>query len=196
MKINLKEMFNKIRYKDVENSAKEVSYFAYDLAEWITIAGTAILMSTFLGLIVLKIMAVGGIPAVLADLMASTCTGTGIPCDFNLLLGGVGLSLVVITTFFITTMKLTQFQIDFAMEEENSNPCESYNDQQLTALKVIQAVDGQPSYNRIANFLDIPYTTFRSYMDKFEADGYVKTQRNGQGSRFKLTSWIQNENIK
>ena len=138
-------------------------------------------MSTFLGLIVLKIMVVGGISAVLADLMASTCTTTGIPCDFNLLLGGIGLSLVVITTFFITTIKLTQFQIDFAMDGDPL-PYENYNEQQLTALKVIQAVDGKPSYNRIANFLDIPYTTFRGYMDRFEKDGYVKTQRNGQGT--------------
>ena len=181
-----KEFFQKIKYKDIEKEAKEFGYFAFDIADWIAIAGTAILMSTFLGLIVFKIMSVGGIPAVLADLMVSTCISTGIPCEFNSLLGGVGLSLVVITTFFITTMRLSLYQFKYMEMGDQDEKCHSYSEREKVALKVIQAVNGEMSYNRTANFLDIPYTTFRSYMDKFESDGYLVTERNGQGTPVKI----------
>lgn len=186
----MKQTFQKIRYKDIEKGAKELSYIAYDLAEWIAIAGIAIMISSFLGLIIFKIMALGGLSAILADLMASTCINSNtIPCDFDSLLGGIGLSLMVITTFFITTMKLiTREHVMFADEiglDENE-PCRNYNSAQVETLRVIRALNGEKNLRKFATYMEIPYSTARNYMEIFERDGYIKIHSNGKGTQVEI----------
>lgn len=186
----IKKKGQKIQYKDVEKGAKKFSYIAYDLAEWVIIAGIAIMSSTFLGLIVFKIMAEGGLSAILAELMASTCINSdNIPCEFNSLLGGIGLSLMVVTTFFITTMKLITretvlFDVDF--DKDNEEPCRNYNSAQVETLRIIQALGGAKNLMKLANYRDTPYTTMRNYVDQFERDGYVKIHSEGKGSQIEI----------
>jgi len=185
----IKQKLSRIKYKDIESGAKEFSCIAYDLAEWITIAGVAIISSVFLGLIIFKIFAVGGLSAVLADLMYATCTSTGIPCEVNLLLGGVGLSLMVITTFFITTMQLiTREHVMFSdeIELDRDEPCRYYNDKQSEILRIIQAMKGTTNLRKFSTYMETPYTTTRNYMDQFERDGYIKIHSNGKGTQVEI----------
>lgn len=182
------ERIKKIKYNDVEKGAKEFSYIAFDLAEWIVIAGIAIMFSSFLGLIIFKIMAVGGLSAVIADLMASTCVNsTSIPCDFNVLMGGIGLSLMVVTTFFITTMKLISVEnVMFQVDKINNEPCRNYNSAQVETLRIIQAMNGTTNLRKFATYMQTPYSTARNYMDQFERDGYIKIHSNGQGTQIEI----------
>jgi len=185
----MKKKFDNIEYQEIESRAKEFSYIAYGLADWVAIAGIAIVMSVFLGLIIFKIMAVGGLSAVLADLMYSTCVSTNIPCDFNTLLGGIGLSLMVVTTFFITTIKLVVrenviFQDE--MYEDEKEPCRNYNGKQIEVLRLIQSMNGTKNLSKFATFTEIPYMTIRNYMDLFERDGYIKQYSNGKGSQVEI----------
>jgi len=187
----MKKKISNIEYQEIESRAKEFSYFAYSLADWVAIAGVAIVMSVFLGLIIFKILAVGGLSAVLADLMYSTCVSTNIPCDFNTLLGGVGLSLMVVTTFFITTMKMVVrenviFQDELIDMEDDKEPCRNYNTKQIEMLRLIQSLKGTKNLRKFSAFADIPYMTARNYMDLFERDGYIKVHSNGQGSQVEI----------
>ena len=184
-----KDKLNKIHYKDFENGAKEFSYIAYDLADWVVVAGIAIMMSVFLGLIIFKILAVGGLSAVLADLMYSTCASTNIPCEFNSLLGGIGLSLMVVTTFFITTIKLVVKENVLFREELISDfqePCRNYNDKQIEFLRILQAMNGTTNLRKFSTYMETPYTTTVNYIDLFERDGYIKKHSNGQGTQVNI----------
>lgn len=185
----VKKGIGNIEYKEIESRAKEFSYIAYGLADWVAIAGVAIIMSVFLGLIIFKILVVGGLSAVLADLMYSTCVSTNIPCDFNTLLGGIGLSLMVVTTFFITTMKLVVrenvlFQEE--MIEDDQEPCRFYNEKQVEVLRLIQAMKGTKNLSKFSTFTEIPYMTIRNYMDQYEKDGYIKQHSNGKGTQVEI----------
>ena len=186
----MKQKLQRIKYKDVEKGAKSFSYIAYDLAEWIVIAGVAIMASTFLGLIVFQIIALGGLSGVLANLMASTCiNSTNIPCDFNTLLGGIGLSLMVVTTFFITTMKLVTREHVMFMEEikgDEDEPCRNYNSTQVETLRIVQAMNGTKNLRKFATYMETAYSTARNYMELFERDGYIKIHSSGKGTQIEI----------
>ena len=183
---NIKKVPGEIKYKDIEETGKDIGYFAYDLAEWVAIAGVAIISSTFLGLIVYKIMAVGGIPAIFAELMASACLDNpAVPCEFNTLMGGVGLAVVVLTAFTIALIRMVnKFEtvpFDYFFDNQDE-PCRHYNEKQVKVLRVIQALGGEQNLLKFANYQDIPYTTMRNYMEQFEKDGYIAIHSNGKGA--------------
>lgn len=173
-----------IKFEDIESAGKEIGYFAFDLAEWIIIAGTGIMVSTFLGLIVYKIMAVGGIPAIFAELMASACLNNPVvPCEVNTLLGGVALTLVVLTGFSLALIRLTAYfeKVPFTYVGEDE-PCKHYNAKQIKVLRTLQALGGEKNLRKFANYQEIPYSTLRNYLDQFERDGYITVRSNGKGA--------------
>jgi len=187
MKKNFKKLFKNVNYSDIETGAKQFTSIAYDLADWVVIAGIAIISSVMLGLLVFKIMAVGGLSAVLAELMASTCD-PGVYCDFNIRMGGIGLALVVVTTFFVATIQLINYPRVSGLFDENKHtePCKYYNEQQVEMLRTLQAMGGTKNLRRFANLMDIPYTTARNHIGQFKRDGYIKIHTNGQGSQIEI----------
>jgi Na+-transporting methylmalonyl-CoA/oxaloacetate decarboxylase gamma subunit len=138
--------------------------------------------SVLFGGLTFKIIAVGGIEAVLADLMASTCTNnTAIPCDYQALLGAAGMALVIVTSWFIYFIRV----IGSAEEEfntEDKEPSRAYNDDMADILADIQNLGGVENLKALAEWKGIPYTTLRRYVKRFEIDGYVMVISNGKGS--------------
>ena len=188
MKKRFKEMIEGIETYDLANSAETT---VLRFGEQVIIVAIAILSSTFLGLAVYKIMAMGGLSYLIADLMASTCSSTGIPCEFNSLLGGVGLTLVLLTSFLIATVRIIvseerQENIFYKNEIVDVAPCMSYNAKQVELLRLIQAMNGINNLRKFANLIDLPYTTAQNYVKQFERDGYVSINSNGQGSRLEI----------
>lgn len=170
---------------DVRDLDNRVWYYAGQ----VVILLSGILMSSMLGLIVFWIMASGGLSALLGTIMASACTGTGIPCDFDIALGVVGFSLVIVTSFSIAFIRLIRRDInsfETTVELDEAEPTRFYNDKQIEVLRFIQALNGTENLNRIANLLNVPYTTARNYVELFERDGYVKINSNGQGSPLEI----------
>jgi len=167
--------------KDLESLAAP---FLINMAEWIKLVAVALVISVFMGLIVFKILAVGGLAVVFADLMASTCVNTGVACEYNSLMGALGFALVFLTSLVISFVKsilhienITKVEFDVIDNE----PCRSYNEDMVKTLTTIQSLGGIENLMALANFKGIHYTTLRRYVDKFEEDGYVTVHSNGKG---------------
>ena len=121
--------------------------------------------------------------------MVSACTNSAaVPCEFNTLLGGIGLSLVFVTGFFIAFMRLVGIlrngennEILHFMEAE-IEPSKSYNDELALLLKDIQGLGYIDNLLGYAQWKNIPYTTMRRRVEQLEKDGYVKIHSNGKGT--------------
>lgn len=191
MKEKFEKMINKLNPEKVDQLGEDIGKFAGDfmwtVGEWIKAAAVAIIISVFMGLIVFKILAVGGLAAMFADLMASTCINTGVPCEYNALMGGLGFALVFLTSFAIAFIKLFMFfekiididEIEFEVLEDE--PCRRYNEDMVKALTTIQNLGGHENLRSLSVFMKIHYTTLRRYVDKFEEDGYVTIHSDGKG---------------
>jgi len=186
MKTKIKKMIEKL---DASNLANFAESTIWRFAEQVIIIAIAIIASTFLGLAVYKILAMGGLSYLIADLMVSTCSATGIPCEYNMLLGGVGLTFVLLTSFLIATVRIigTDEHPDMIFHEmDNPEPCEVYNSKQVELLRLIQAMNGVNNLRKYANLIDLPYTTAQNYVKQFERDGYITIKSNGQGSQLEI----------
>ena len=79
-------------------TGQDLKTFVLDQGQLVIYLVAYLVMNTLLALIVFNIMAAGGLAGVFASLMAAACTNSdAIPCDFNLLLGSIGLALVILT---------------------------------------------------------------------------------------------------
>lgn len=191
---NVKEKFDvmikKLNADKIDQAGKNLAGFAagflMTFAEWIKIAAVGLFLSVFIGLIVFKIMAVGGLAVIFGDLMANTCINLSLPCDVNILMGGLGFSLVFLTTFFIIfsrlfflfeNIKTVTFEDDYIQE-----PSRVYSEEMVKVLRTIQGLGGCENLLSLANFQGVPYTTMRNYINQYESDGYIAVSRNGQGS--------------
>ena len=185
-----KKLFEKIKETNFQPIAETADKSVWYIAEMVGLVFIALVVSVFAGLAVFKIMAVGGLAFVFADLMVFTCTTTGIPCEINTLMGGIGLALVVLTSLVIATARIVTSDQSFFNGPEyeylDGEPSRVYNDQQVYFLRFIQALGGLKNLRKYANVLDIPYTTAKNHVDQFERDGYVKIHSNGQGSQLDI----------
>lgn len=161
-----------------------------DLGELLLTLIIYLTASVLIGGIVYKILAVGGIEAVIAQLMAATCVNSaGIPCDYNALLAGVGLSLVILTAAAIAIMRETlkiekvPFYDDL---DPDPGPCKNYNSEMISVLRTIQKLGGVENLHGLAAWKGIPYTSMRRYVDQFQQDGYVKVNSNGKGAPVRI----------
>lgn len=188
LKEKFDNMIKKVNPDKVDQVGKRVEEFAGDMimpmTEWIKAGFVGIVISVFTGLIAFKILAVGGLAVVFADLMASTCVNTAVACEYNSLMGGLGFSLVFLTSFVIAFAKLIIYledvdRIEYEVIEDE--PCRSYNEDMVKTLKTIQSLGGIENLMALANFKGIHYTTLRRYVEKFEEDGYVTVHSNGKG---------------
>ena len=146
--------------------------------------------SVLIGFVVYKILAVGGIEAVLAQLMAAACVNnSGVPCDFNTLLAGTGLTLVILAGAAIAIMRETlkienvPFYDDLT---QDLGPCKNYNSEMTEVLNTIQKLGGVENLHGLAAWKGIPYTTMRNYITTFENDGYVKVNSTGKGAPVRI----------
>lgn len=188
IKVKFDNMIKKINPDKVDRIGKEIELmaepFVVNMAEWIKVVFVSLVISVFMGLIVFKILAVGGLAVVFADLMASTCVNSGIACEYNSLMGALGFALVFLTSLFISFAKSILYfdnitKVDF--EILDNEPCRSYNEDMVKTLTTIQSLGGIENLLALANFKGIHYTTLRRYVDKFEEDGYVTIHSNGKG---------------
>jgi len=169
-------------------TGKDIKYMAADLASLFVTLVIYLTASVLIGMLVFKILAVGGIEAVLAQLMAVTCVNNpGIPCDFYSLLAGIGLSLVILTGLAIAIMRETLKieRVPFQTPED-PGPCISYNVEMVDVLRTIQKLGGVENLNGLANWKGIPVTSIRRYVTQFEKDGYVTVHSSGKGSPLEI----------
>ena len=189
--MNIKEVWQEITStinikKTASKAGREVKYLAVDLGVlfvklWIY-AGTAAIF----GSVAFKIIAVGGIEAVLAELMAATCVNNStIPCDFQSLLAGAGLALVICTGLAIAVMREV-VKMEVVPFEDQYEPSRGYNDTMAEVLRDIQGLGGLESLHAFGNFKGIHYTTLRRYIDRYERDGYVTIHSSGKGAALEV----------
>lgn len=153
----------------------------YDANVWFVEVITVIVVSTLLGLNVYYVLAQpAGLAGLFGRLMATTCVNTGY-CDFQSLMGALGLALVILSSFtayFILRLK--------AAEDENWNDepeiCPGYRGRQREIFEKIMGLGTVESLSGFASFSGIPYSTLHGWCEKFEEDGFVEITRNGKGS--------------
>lgn len=181
----LKNLIERMKTAGPETT-KDIKYVAVDLASLFLTLFVYLTASVMIGMIVFKIILVGGIEAVLAQMMAVTCVNSpGIPCDFNVMLAGIGLSLVVLTGAAIAIMRETLKieKVPFQDADNNrSGGCLSYNVEMVDVLSTVQKLGGVENLNGLANWKGIPVTTMRRYVYQFQKDGYVTVHSKGKGS--------------
>ena len=185
----LKKFWKKNRLEvsqEISQAGRDAEYLAENLVDTLVMLVTFAAGSVIFGLITFKIIAVGGIEAVLAELMASTCaTNAAVPCDFQTLLAGIGLALVVTTSLFISVVKSlvladNNFMADPPVKEVD-NPCQFYNNDMSDLLVEIRKLGGVENLHSLAQWKGLSYSTLRRYVLRFEKDGYVKVKSNGKG---------------
>jgi hypothetical protein len=181
-KLKLKEIVQSIKTRDnLARTGEDIKYVAVDSGVLFVTLAAYLTAAVLLALVVYGVMAAGGIAGILAQLMAVSCIN-GITCEFDALMGGAGLSLVLITGATIAIIRETAKieRVPF-QDNENTEPCRFYSDEMNKALETIQRLGGVENLHSLANFKGIPYTTMRRYVEKFETDGYVKVINNGKG---------------
>lgn len=150
--------------------------------KWFTNAIEAVVVSSMLAAVVYLIIRDGGIEALLARTMAAAClSNPSLDCEYQNVLGVLGMSLVLLTSIVIYSMRLfndlfNQVNID---KEEMSR---SYNDDMISLLTDIQRLQTVENLKGLADWKGMAYTTVQRYIKTFEQDGYVTVVRNGKGS--------------
>lgn len=177
---------DRIREAGPETS-RDIKYVALDLATLLVTLMVYTVAAASIGALVYKILAVGGIEAVLAQLMAATCINrAGIPCDFNTLLAGVGLTLVILTGLAVAVLRETVKMENVSFQDlADAGPCRAYTEEMSKVLRYVQALGGVDTIEGLkglGNWLGIPYTTMRRYMEQFKKDGYITIESNGRGA--------------
>lgn len=184
-KIQIKKALERVDKFIGSPEVDDIDNVVWYYAGQIVIVLVAILISSILGLIAFQIMASGGLPALFANIMASACMTTGIPCDYGVTIGVVALSLILITSFVVAFVRIINRDVanfELSVDLDEKQPSRYYNEKQVEVLRFIQALNGTENLSRIANLLNVPYTTARNYVELFERDGYVKIVSNGKGS--------------
>lgn len=173
-------------------TGRDIKYVALDLATLLVTLAVYAVASVALGLIVFKILAVGGIEALIAELMATTCINSaGIPCDFNTLYAGIGLTLVVLTGLAVAVLRETvkMERVPFQDVQDDPGPSRVYNDEMIKVLRYIQALGGVEDIQGLkglGDWLGIPYTSMRRYVEQYQRDGYVTIHNNGKGAPVRI----------
>jgi len=150
--------------------------------------------SVVLGLTTYNIIATGGLAALLAQLMAYTCTGSdNIPCNFNTLLGGVGMALVLVTSIAIVTLRVIRdaenkiANSSIYDTEKEKDPVKYYNEEMADVLRFIIALGPEIECLRtLAIYKGINYSTLRRWVYQFQSDGYVRVHSNGKGAPVRI----------
>ncbi len=160
-----------------------------DFNRWFIEVNVVLVTSVLLGLTVYYILAQpAGLAGVFGRAMAVTCVNTGY-CDYQSLLGAVGLSLVILTsftTYFILTLKAGE---DSDWEDEKAIP-RHYVGRQKEMLEKIIGLKRVESLSGLSNFTGISYSTLYGWCEQFEEDGLVRVIRNGKGSPLVIESLI------
>lgn len=173
-------------------TSKDVRTVIMDMASLFVTLIIYLTASVLIGLVVYKIIVVGGIEAVLAQLMANTCaTNPAVPCDFTTLLAGTGLSLVILTGLAISIFRQTikMEDVPFYDIEPSNGASRNYNEDMVKVLRYIQAlggVDDIKNLRGLGDWIGVPYTSMRRYVSRYQADGYIVIQNNGQGAPMEI----------
>lgn len=185
-KINLKKRFARLNLGsdllEMYNEFQRTGSFdlILDFNNHIIQGMTILFVSVILGLMVLVIVARGGIAAMFGTLMAGVCVETG-QCDFQYLLGVMGFSLVFLTSFALYFFSVIVQSDDVNIITDDPQLYD-YSDNQRAALNKIIGLRDVQSLLKLANYLDVPYSTLHTWCDDFEADGLISINRNGSGS--------------
>ena len=173
-------------------TSKDIKTVIMDMASLFVTLIIYLTASVLIGLVVFNIIVVGGIEAVLAQLMANTCAANAaVPCDFTTLLAGIGLSLVILTALAIAIFRQAAKieDVPFYAVEPTNGASRNYNEDQVKVLRYIQAlggVDDIKNLRGLGDWIGIPYTSMRRYVDRYQADGYITVQNNGQGAPMEI----------
>ncbi len=154
----------------------------------VTLAGYLV-AAVGLGLIVFRIIATGGITALLAQLMATSCVNSAaIPCDFNTLLAGIGLAIVILTGLAIAIMRqaIELERVEFTDTIESTEPSRSYNAEMAKLLRDIRGLRVIDGIKGLADLRGMAVTTARRHCEQFEKDGYIVIYSNGKGSATRI----------
>lgn len=156
-----------------------------------------IVTSVLLGLMTFNLLSTpGGLPGVFANVMvqAGQVVGT---YDFQTLFAGLGLSMVLLTSFSAFTMKIIKDGVDRIGQDKDEErvivKIPPYPKDQYEALLFIQTIGEVESLSKMTNWINAPYSTLHGWVKDFEKDGFVKTYSNGKGSPLKVKSLCKAE---
>lgn len=173
-----------------EGLAEDIKYLTTSIASlfaWlISLQVTAVIVA----LAGYQIMAAGGVEAVIAQLMAATCANNpNIPCEFNVLLGGVALALIILSSLAVTVNAAIIYiseNTDSAEMAIEQQPSSCYNEEMVRLLRTIQDLRTVENLKGLADWKGMALTTARRYCEQFERDGYIKIYSNGKGSPVRI----------
>jgi len=169
---------------------KEWIDLIYDANVWYVEVITVLVASVVLGLSVYNILSYpGGLAGLFGNVLATTCINTGY-CDFQALLGVLGLSLVVLSSFtayFILNLKAAE---DKGWDEDMGEIFRRYEGRQKEILEKIIGLRYVESLSGLSTFTGISYSTLYGWCEQFEEDGLVKINRNGSGSPLLIESKV------
>lgn len=184
---NINSFFDKFQ-KAGPGTGKDVKYVIVDLANLFLTLVIYLVASVLIGFVAFKVLAVGGIEAIMAQLMAVTCVNNpGIPCDYNTLIGGIGLSLIILTGVAIAIVRETIKieKVPFRDAEDITGRL-TYTKEMNNTLRTIQKLGGAENLKGLADWKGIPYTTIRRYVEQFEKDGYITIHSSGKGAPLEI----------
>jgi hypothetical protein len=150
-----------------------------------------IVTSALLGLMTFNLLSTpGGLPGVFASIMVQAGQAVG-TYDFQMLFAGLGLAMVLLTSFSAFTMMIIKEGVDRIGNDNNSSPVVKippYPKEQYEALLFIQSMGEVENLAKMIQWVNAPYQTLYRWVEEFEKDGFVKIHRNGKGSPLKIES--------
>jgi len=180
----IKNMWEKIKpgiAQVLNRAGSDADRYGDKALDYIIVLITFLVLSAVFAAVTFVIVAAGGLETIIAQQMAAACINNpGVPCDYQLLLATVGMTLVLITSWSIYFFR-TVINAENSFNAQDTDPSAEYTEHMKSVLIDIQTLGGVENLNALADWKGIPYTTLRRWVSQFEKDGYVTVHSNGRG---------------
>jgi len=169
------------------STSQDIRREAIDALNLIPTLAAYLVTAVLTGLFAFKIIAAGGLAAVMANLMASACMNSvSVPCEFNSLLAGMALALTVTTSLFYIIANETKRldQIEFTDLNNGMDQPEYSSIEKNKVFKYLVALGGIDDIRNLSGlgaWIGVSYSTMYRYVKEFEKDGHIVITKNGSG---------------